>query len=237
MKETDDHKITQDGPSWSGELTLANGWAHYSGLAGDTSFHSHYPIQIVFSEKNVAQVMFQNGAALRSKYIVIPSKAHHQLLKSEKAIELLFIEPSLMTKEMEEVITLEDWLTYLRSAHQFIRDQRLLAALGKIESSLDTKITLERISKSAGMSKSLFTLLFRAQTGLPLRRYVLWRRLYHAIKAIGQGKNTTEAAQYAGFSDSAHFSRTMRKTFGVSPSGSVQRIKITVAESRYLLSP
>lgn len=85
------------------------------------------------------------------------------------------------------------------------------------------------IARAAGMSKSSFTKLFRASVGMPLRRYVLWRRLNIAIAAIGEGSDATTAAHQAGFADSAHFSRTMKQMFGVSPTDGVLRIKMTIA--------
>ncbi len=54
--------------------------------------------------------------------------------------------------------------------------------------------------------------------GIPIRRYVLWERLLLAIQQLTGGVTLTEAAHWAGFSDSAHFSRTFTRMFGLSPS-------------------
>jgi len=56
--------------------------------------------------------------------------------------------------------------------------------------------------------------LFVEQTGLPFRTYLLWRRLMRGLEAFASGASLTDAALGAGFSDSAHFSRTFRRMFG-----------------------
>ena len=46
----------------------------------------------------------------------------------------------------------------------------------------------------------------------------LWLRLRRAVELLASAGSLTEAAHDAGFSDSAHLSRTFRKMFGVKPS-------------------
>jgi AraC-like DNA-binding protein len=53
------------------------------------------------------------------------------------------------------------------------------------------------------------------ETGLPFRTYVLWLRLIRAADAHAGGLSLTEAAQDAGFADSAHLSRTFKRMFGI----------------------
>lgn len=53
------------------------------------------------------------------------------------------------------------------------------------------------------------------QVGLPFRAFLLWRRLNRALELYGAQESLTQAAYLAGFSDSAHLSRTFRKMFGV----------------------
>ena len=56
------------------------------------------------------------------------------------------------------------------------------------------------------------------ETGMPLRTYVLWRRLLHVWTLMMQGESLSAAAHAAGFADSAHLSRTSRTMFGLAPS-------------------
>jgi AraC-like DNA-binding protein len=58
--------------------------------------------------------------------------------------------------------------------------------------------------------------MFVEQIGIPPRRYVLWRRLMTAFQFAVQGKSLTESAHSAGFSDSAHLSRTYKRMYGIS---------------------
>ncbi|PCI59982.1 MAG: hypothetical protein COB37_10120, partial [Kordiimonadales bacterium] len=169
---------------WQGELLLANGWAHYCGRAGDTSFHSHYPAQIIFAGQGSVTVNLEDGQ-LSDRYVSVSSRMQHQLLQTETTVDILFVEPTLLPDEGNIPTSLVDWLTYLRGAKPVTEDGRLTAALTEVDAMLEGKVTLDVIARSAGMSKSLFTKKFRAVTGLPLRRYVLWRRLYRAAQSIG----------------------------------------------------
>jgi len=53
---------------------------------------------------------------------------------------------------------------------------------------------------------------------LSVRQYILWSRIQRATQAVVGGMSLTDAAMEAGFSDSAHFSKSFRATFGLAPS-------------------
>lgn len=69
----------------------------------------------------------------------------------------------------------------------------------------------------SGLSASRLRHLFVEQTGLPFKTYLLWLRLTRAVEAYASGASLTHAAHQAGFSDSAHLSRTFRRMFGIPP--------------------
>ncbi|CAM4080272.1 helix-turn-helix domain-containing protein [Pseudoalteromonas byunsanensis] len=71
------------------------------------------------------------------------------------------------------------------------------------------------IAHTLNLSESRFLHLFKDNIHLPWRPYLLWRRLICAIQALNKGHNATQAAYIAGFSDSAHLSRTFKKQFGI----------------------
>ena len=78
-------------------------------------------------------------------------------------------------------------------------------------------VPLDAAAQAAGvfLSPSRLRHLFVEQTGLPFKTFMLWQRLTRAIDAYAEGRSLTEAAHGAGFSDSAHFSRVFRRTFGL----------------------
>lgn len=73
------------------------------------------------------------------------------------------------------------------------------------------------LARRAHLSPSRFAHLFREQTGLPVRNYMLWRRLLHALNCLQQGQSITAAAHESGFTDGAHLSRSFRRVFGATP--------------------
>lgn len=77
--------------------------------------------------------------------------------------------------------------------------------------------SLERSAQAAGvyLSASRLRHLFVEQTGLAFKTYMLWLRLVRALDVYAGGASLTEAAHEAGFSDSAHFSRIFKRTFGL----------------------
>jgi len=98
------------------------------------------------------------------------------------------------------------------------QDARLQAALDWIERQLGGRVRIAGLAAALRLSESHVAHWFSARTGLPLRRYVLWRRLRRALQQAMQGASLTEAAHAAGFADSAHLSRSFREHFGVTPS-------------------
>jgi len=97
-------------------------------------------------------------------------------------------------------------------------DPRIEHVITLIQNTSNLNLSLSQLAEQVNLSPSRLTQLFKKQTGLPLRRYRLWHRLYMTAFKIGQNKSLTEAAFEAGFNDSPHFNRTFRSMLGVSPS-------------------
>ena len=100
-------------------------------------------------------------------------------------------------------------------------DVRVQKMMDHVASRLDGAVSLSSAAKSVGLSPSRARHLFVEQTGLPFRSYLLWLRITKAVAIMATGSNLTEAAHEAGFADSAHFSRTFRRMFGI-PAAALQ---------------
>lgn len=102
-------------------------------------------------------------------------------------------------------------------------------AIEHVESNLGGVPRLADAARSIGISTTRLTHLFSREVGIPFRRYVLWARIKRAVEASRRGANATAAAIEAGFSDSAHLSRTFRATLGLPPSLVFPRVEIVGA--------
>ena len=79
---------------------------------------------------------------------------------------------------------------------------------------------LPGLARSAGLSPSHLSRLFKAQTGVSISRYRNQQRLHLFLRLYGDGRRTTAlaAALQAGFGSYAQFYRVFRRETGRSPS-------------------
>jgi AraC-like DNA-binding protein len=108
-------------------------------------------------------------------------------------------------------------LAGLRPVSTHPPDARITRATDLIRARLSGPMTLESIARAVHLSPDRFRHLFVQETGVAFRPYVLWLRLESALAAYVGGSSLTEAAHRGGFADSAHFSRTFRRMFGIAP--------------------
>lgn len=94
-------------------------------------------------------------------------------------------------------------------------DKRIQTAIDWANANLDRSLGISEAAAHVGLSVDRMSHLFVEQARLPFRTYLLWLRLTKAVEVYAAGHSLTEAAHEAGFSDSAHFSRTFRRMFGV----------------------
>jgi AraC family transcriptional regulator len=96
-------------------------------------------------------------------------------------------------------------------------DLRVRKMIALAREKLDGPVGLTDVAGIGGLSASRLRHLFVEQTGLQFRTYLLWLRLTRALESVAAGEPLTRAAHDAGFADSAHFSRTFRRMFGIVP--------------------
>ncbi|WP_024773043.1 helix-turn-helix transcriptional regulator [Aquimarina macrocephali] len=95
-------------------------------------------------------------------------------------------------------------------------DQRILNALKYMDANFEKILSLEEVAKKCFLSPTRFLHLFKEKTNLTFRRYQLWNKLIKSLPFL-INNSITETAYNFGFSDSSHYTRTFKETFGVTP--------------------
>jgi AraC-like DNA-binding protein len=96
-------------------------------------------------------------------------------------------------------------------------DSRVAKVVERIKQTADDNLSVDDLASLVNLSVPRLVQIFKKQTGVPMRRYRLWHRLFVTAVEMASGGNLTEAAIKAGFTDSAHFSHTFKAMFGMAP--------------------
>ncbi|CBL44414.1 Putative transcriptional regulator [gamma proteobacterium HdN1] len=102
-------------------------------------------------------------------------------------------------------------------------DPRIWQVIDHVKTHPLDNTSSEVLAAHAGMTDAQLRKSFKQATGIPLRRYRRWHRLFITASLMACGKTLTEAALTAGFSDSSHFSHAFREMTGVKPSTMLRR--------------
>lgn len=109
--------------------------------------------------------------------------------------------------------------TGIRNRHRAL-DERITKTIALIRISENT--SLKNMAAFCHLSTYRFSHLFRQETGLSFREFVLYTKLVRSLKAICQNQSLTQSSYAGGFADQAHFTRTYLKAFGILPSQTVK---------------
>jgi AraC-like DNA-binding protein len=87
-----------------------------------------------------------------------------------------------------------------------------------LDTHLDEQITLDSLSRVAGLSLHHFARAFRQSLGQPPHHYILRRRIERAEQMLKESNlPLSQIALAVGFADHSHFARHFRRLVGVSP--------------------
>ena len=102
-------------------------------------------------------------------------------------------------------------------------DERVRVVIERIRQDPTDNLSNDALAETVGLSGDRLQRLFKDATGIPIRRYRLWHRLFVTSTMMAMGSSLTEAALAAGFSDSSHLTNVFRNMLGMSPSTVLRR--------------
>ncbi|CAN7681192.1 AraC family transcriptional regulator [Aquipseudomonas alcaligenes] len=205
---------------WQGALWLARDFCLIDGASGDARPHAHYAHQVLLARQAPLKLLVE-GEPVSGQAVLVESMREHALSLPGQALVAIYAEPlafapqALLALLGDAGTDLHALAERLLAAPRPALDARLQRALDEVDELLADKVSAQALASRACLSLSQLERLFGEQVGLSVRRLVLWRRLRLALRLALEGQPLTQAAHGAGFADAAHFSRTMRTTFGI----------------------
>ncbi len=235
---------TTGAPRWSGTALLRPGVLAFTGSIGTTDVHAHHAVQIITATTSFT-VRDEHGNGHRGTKVVVPADAPHRIEVGAQEGTVVFLEPESVPGRSAHLRAVRSgWI--VAPVLTPTRRRALAAVVDELVEHLAPVLTGDEatprhpavdaalrllpclvaagpvsgtdLAAEVGLSVSRLTHLFTDQVGIPLRRYVLWSRLRLAVMRVQAGDDLTGAAHGAGFSDSAHLTRTTREMFGLPPS-------------------
>ncbi len=234
--------------SWHGKAWISPGFAVFLGQAGNHDWHRHMAHQITIginhdltvttpdSHVTARAICIQAGVTHRIEAVEVISIYLDALSEEARAFNA---STSILPIDAQKILSLQRLLAtpnitaqQMRGAvRQFLNlsdlpiiDQRLRLVLEALNEPTNGR---QELAYLMHLSTTRFSHWFVEQTGLPLRSYRKWLRLVAALQLITAGQSLTRAAHAAGFSDSAHFSRTFRSLFGLDPSSALSQVSLS----------
>jgi len=243
MSFTNDQESKEALSKWQGQGALSQGLAIFVGQAGDNELHSHVAHQLTIGLDGLVTVIGPD-ALVASEGVYIQGGRPHQLLPGR--VLSVYLDPTTSTSQsiitqneligikrlpkqllrilrhcFMQPIKLSQGLTKFenRFQHSIDRDPRINQVCQILDAELEEmeSYSLAIFANKVQLSPSRFSHWFKEKTGMSLRTYRKWRKLIRGLELTMQQQDATRCAHQAGFSDQAHFTRTCKQMFGVTP--------------------
>lgn len=234
------------------DFKLTQGIAYYIGENIETQRHKHHALEFIFGIEQSFNLISDKSVFSNIHGAIISPNYPHQFIGKNAKYLFIYLEPEITqvnqikdyyNLSLQKVVHLNKLSSFPKAkdvidfsffsnvlnitiTHTTITkiDERIKNIVKFIKDNLKYgQISSDDLAKNIHLSTSRFSHLFKEQIGIPVRRYILWCRIQEALKELMEGNNFTKSAHTAGFSDSAHFSRTFFEMFGVSPSSVLKR--------------
>ncbi len=207
----------------------------------DTLVHHHNMLHVFFGNGDLQ--LSAGGQELRGNVIILENDVEHKAPDGEIAF-FLFVDPTSHFAEVlrekflrgqpavsvdlpgakfnkaqltEQIIkkTVFDFAGEVQLSKLNL-DERILQILKNIDDFKHLGARVSELADKYSYSESYLTHLFKNETGIALKSYLLMRQFEYVWREVMKGRSLTEASMDAGFSSPSHFSDVCRKLTGIS---------------------
>ena len=179
----------------------------------------------------------------RQSFALVPPRAPHRIITDDRDIVQILVEPetvdgTLLEQLMSTAELRVDTARSIRNgfgqsqgeAPEFdcqyfgrplpgrVMDPRIRRVCERLSGPAAPRLSAHDCAVQACLSFSRFMHLFSAEVQTTFRRYRAWRRARSLLVMMGGESSLVDVALDAGYADSTHFSRSVRRCYGYTPS-------------------
>ncbi len=231
------------------QVNIGNGWSTRQ-LAWVPPYTPH---RVRTADRHLAVVMLEPeytdtvmaGACIQRKLQENASAVRARILEGVIRLQQVATSARLSDAEFDDLL-------FGQSLPRRLLDPRVSHVVDRICENTADPCSASCLADSEGLSLSRFLHLFKAETGVCLRKYRAWRRARTLLYHVRSPSTLTDIALETGYPDSTHFSHSIRRIYGLPPrdivsgsrrlrvrlqvSGAGQAKSLTAASSRKLPS-
>lgn len=221
-------------------------FAIFTGATDATELHQHAAYQLVCSSRGTTVVVDELGHEHCGECLLVLPLVPHTT-RYDSNVTIIYFDPqSTVALELVSAIAPSDIAVVPPGVIPFdlqapfdVLVQSLRELTDRPASHLDQRLAqilddlardpgAQMIGEAAaryGVSEARLRALVRTQFGVPLSTWLIWRKLERSARELAVGASFAEAALAGGFSDQAHFTRAMRRMFGLTPTSVVRALR------------
>ncbi len=213
------HYAVQWSISLKSEIQIMNGWGTETGYQS-VRIKSNV-LHALKCEKEQLTLLFYPTATighyLNNMGELDLDELEHHTTQSLKQSALYYVNGEMDFKSLVEAVSKEmDRLGCSCALENHFSDTRIQKAISYLESNYERVIPVTEIANICGLSSSRFLHLFKEKTGLTYRKVQQWNKVSRSFLSLRE-QSITQTAYEFGFTDSAHYTKTFKETFGFSP--------------------
>lgn len=209
--------------------------------AGRTGMHVNPVACVLFGRERPVTVCTDRGT-VRADAIFAEAGAAHWVDFGAGLVDIVYLEyPSAQTRATSPITgdayrllcdTLGRWTADSGAEfcgrlgiENWAGDERMTELTRCIDDDPMNRISEREACAMTGLERTALLKRFKRQTGMTFRAYKNWSALKHAAERLPAGEKLGDLGVDAGFADAAHFSRSFRKAFGLSPTDALRAVR------------
>lgn len=110
------------------------------------------------------------------------------------------------------------YLSSTKAVKPVVLDERIMKVILYLEENFQKDISLDNLADRFLITKNHLNFLFHNMVGIPIKKYIMEKRLVFARQRILDGEHPSQVAYSAGYHDYATFYRAYKLYYGLSPS-------------------